>query len=217
MDEAGIEARGLASIAPEVQRIRGPDGQIAAGRGDRAPASDRCAQSFRVRQRAGFQGLERGGGAARSGRTWVAGSRLLPEGRSEERGAPAKIPGARAAHVRAGGRSRRTRRRSMARNGDADRDRTGQGLAGPGFTARSGEDLSSDEARRHRDAGAVFPVGEVFHGRGRAGFPIHRSGVAGFLQGGRSSRSRRHRSRTGRSICAGTCCMRRRRCCPLRS
>ena len=213
MDEKAIDARGLAPLQPELNRIR----ELSTRRSSpgRSPACTASAsRPVRLQLRPGLQGLHLRHRAARPGRPRAAGSRLLPEGRPEIRRDRQKY----VAHVQRmlelAGRSPEQAKADAA-DGHAPRNRAGQGLARPRLAPRSGEDLPQDDEGGAGCALApTFHWDAVFHRCRRAPVPGDRRVVAGFLQGASTRRFRRPAWTIGRPTSPGTCCTRKRALLP---
>src|SRR3954469_10706985 len=120
-----------------------------------------------LRIAAGLQGRLAGDRRRRSGRARTSRSRLLPEGRSALEGPARALPGSRCED--AGPRfRRRSRRKEAGADGDADRDRAGEGVDGQGGAARPGQDLPPAGARRPEEGRTAFPLGRLLRRVGSA-------------------------------------------------
>ena len=183
MDEAAIEAKGLAPLKPRARPDRRPEDR----RRDLAPVlarlhADGVSALFRFGAQPDFKNASVDIAAARPGRALAARPRLLPQGRGAVRRRAQAVPPPRRRDVRAGGRAEGGRgqgRPDRARH----RDRPRQGLARPRQAARPRQPRPPDDPQGARGAGARLRLGRLLQGHRRPGLRRAQRLLARLLQG----------------------------------
>src|SRR2546430_76640 len=183
MDLTAIDAAGTKPLEPELARIAGIN-SVADVQADTERLQTRGVGAlFRFAANQDAKDSTRVIGAAFQGGLGLP-ARVLPEGRRQIEAASRGLHQACRKNVRI---TRGCGRPVRSRTGHDSEDRDGSGnrFDEKHRSARSGQDLSQDDAGRPEDAHAEFFLGSLLPGRGTSGIERNQRRPAGFFQGPR--------------------------------